>query len=308
MLITQILSIITEKNRDNRSFLPYLHFNTFIKFDVYYFSYLSILLINFLKKDFFMHDDYFKKYTQTSYKLITCAVLYRESYLCASKATNFIDVQLVEQGLHDVGKEKMSTRLQAEIDKVDTEKYEAILLGYGLCNNGIVGLQSKLPLVIPRGHDCITILLGSKEKYQKYFDANSGTFFQSAGWIEQAKDNLSNPESTTRQMGMASYQEYVEQFGEEHAKYIMDSLGGGLNSYESFTYIDTNVGDQNKLKTHAKENAKENNWNYQELAGDNSLLLKMMNGDWNEEEFLVVQPGDTIEASYSSKVIKSTAR
>jgi len=255
-----------------------------------------------------MHEQYFKKYTQTRYKLITCAVLYRECYLCAAKADNFIEVQLVEQGLHDVGKEKMSSRLQAEIDKVDCEKYEAILLGYGLCNNGIVGLKSKLPLVIPRGHDCITILLGSKEKYKKYFDANPGTFFQSVGWIEQAKDNLSNPESTTRQMGMASYQEYVEQFGEEYAKYIMDSLGGGLNSYESFTYIDTKVGNQNKLKTHAKENAKENNWNYQELEGNTSLLQKMMNCDWNEEEFLVVQPDETIEASYCEKVIKKVAR
>jgi len=251
-----------------------------------------------------MQNEYFKRFTQTRYKLITCAVLYRECYFCASKATNYIDVQLVEQGLHDVGKEKMSTRLQAEIDKVEAEKYEAILLGYGLCNNGIVGLRSNLPLVFPRGHDCITILLGSKEKYQSYFDANPGTFFQSAGWIEQAKDNLSNPESTTRQMGMASYEEYVEQFGEEYAKYIMDSLGGGLNSYESFTYIDTKVGDQNKLKEHAKENAKENNWNYQELQGSKSLLQKMMNGDWDEEEFLVVQPGETIEASYGANVIQ----
>lgn len=255
-----------------------------------------------------MHDEYFKQYTQTRYKLITCAVLYRECYLCAAKTDNFIDVQIVEQGLHDVGREKMSARLQQEIDKVDCEKYEAILLGYGLCNNGIVGLNSKLPLIIPRGHDCITILLGSRGKYQNYFDANPGTFFQSAGWIEQAKDNLSNPESTTRQMGMMSYEEYVEQFGEEYAKYIMDSLGGGLNSYESFTYIDTKVGDQSKLKIHAKENAKENNWNYQELEGSTGLLQKMMDGDWSDEEFLVVEPGETIEASYSENVIKKVSQ
>ena len=146
------------------------------------------------------------------------------------------------------------------------------------------------------------------KKYQNYFDNNPGTFFQSVGWIEQAKDNLSNPESTTRQMGMASYEEYVEQFGEESAKYIMDSLGGGLNSYESFTYIDTKVGDQNKLKIHAKQNAQDNNWNYKELEGSTSLLQKMMNGDWNDEEFLVVQPGETIEASYCEKVIKKVAR
>jgi hypothetical protein len=251
-----------------------------------------------------MNPD-FKTYNQTRYKLLTCAVLYRECYYCASKANNFIDVQIIEQGLHDVGSEKMSTRLQKEINKVDIEKYEAILLGYGLCNNGIVGLKSELPLVIPRGHDCITILLGSKEKYQKYFDANPGTFFQSAGWIEQAKDNLSNPESTTRLMGLGQYEEYVKEYGEENAKYIIESLGGGLNHYDKFAYIDTKVGNQYKLKEHAKQNAGENNWKYEELDGNTNLLLKMMNGEWDEEEFLVVKPGDTIEPSYCAKVIKT---
>jgi len=250
-----------------------------------------------------MHH-HFKPYNQTRYKLLTCAVLYRECYYCASKSDNFIDVQIIEQGLHDVGTEKMSSRLQQEIDKVDTEKYEAILLGYGLCNNGIVGLKSKLPIVIPRGHDCITILLGSKEKYQKYFDANPGTFFLSAGWIEQAKDNLSNPESTTRRIGLAQYDEYVKEYGEDYAKYIVESLGGGVNHYEKLTYIDTKVGAQDQLKSHAKENAHENNWQYEELKGNINLLLKMMNGEWEKEEFLIVQPGQTLEPSYCNKIIK----
>ncbi|MDB4583077.1 DUF1638 domain-containing protein [Draconibacterium sp.] len=251
-----------------------------------------------------MHH-HFKPYNQTKYKLLTCAVLYRECYYCASKAKHFIDVQIIEQGLHDIGTEKMSSRLQKEIDKVDAEKYKAILLGYGLCNNGIVGLKSELPLVVPRGHDCITILLGSKEKFQKYFDANPGTFFQSAGWIEQAKDNLSNPESTTRLMGIGSYQEYVKEYGEENAKYIIKSLGGGLNHYDKFAYIDTKVGDQSKLKEHAKQNAKDNNWKYEELEGNTNLLLKMMNGEWDEDNFLVIQPGESIEPSYCAKVIKT---
>lgn len=251
-----------------------------------------------------MHEKYFKNYSPTRYKLLACAVLQRECYFCASQAKNIIDVQLLEQGLHDIGAQKMMPKLQALIDEVDTQKYDAILLGYGLCNNGIVGLKSKLPIVVPRGHDCITILMGSKEKYQHYFTDNPGTFFQSAGWMEQAKDNLSNPESTTRQMGLANYSEYVEQYGEEYAKYIMDSLGGGLKSYESFTYIDTGVGEQESYKAHARENSQQNNWNYKEVKGDTGLLLRLMNGDWNEKEFLVLQPGDTIESSYSPSVIQ----
>ena len=249
--------------------------------------------------------QYLKPYTQIKYKLLTCAVLYRECYFCASKANHSIDVQIIEQGLHDVGSEKMMTRLQQEIDKVDTKLYEAILLGYGLCNNGIVGLKSKLPLVIPRGHDCITILLGSKEKYRSYFDANPGTFFESVGWIEQAKDNLSNPESTTRQMGIGNYEDYVKEYGEEYTKFIIDSLGGGLNHYNKFAYIDTKVGDQKKLKELVKQNAKQNSWNYEEMEGSTNLLMKMMNGDWDEQEFLVVQPGETIEPCYTEKIIQT---
>jgi len=52
----------------------------------------------------------------------------------------------------------MQARLQAAIDKVEERQYDALLMGYGLCNNGIVGLTTKsIPLVIPRGHDCITV-------------------------------------------------------------------------------------------------------------------------------------------------------
>jgi len=249
--------------------------------------------------------SHFKTYEQTRYKLLTCAVLYRECYFCASKSDNFIDVSIIEQGLHDVGTEKMAARLQQEIDKFDTEKYEAILLGYGLCNNGIVGLTSKLPLVIPRAHDCITLLLGSKEKYLNYFQVNSGTFYQSAGWIEQAKDNLSNPESTTTLMGLKQYEEYVEEYGVENAKYIIESLGGGLNHYDKIAYIDTKIGNQPKLKEHAKQNALTNNWKYEELEGNANLLLKMMNGEWDEDEFLVIKPGQTIKPSYCPKIIKT---
>ena len=179
------------------------------------------------------------------------------------------------------------------------------MLGYGLCNNGIVGLKSKLPLVVPRAHDCITLLMGSKEKYLDYFEKNPGAFYQSAGWIEQAKDNLSNPESTTSLMGLKQYEEYVKEFGAENAKYIIDSLGGGLNQYTKFTYIDTKTGNQNRLKKHAKKNALDNNWEYEELEGNTNLLLKMMNGEWDETEFLVIQPGQTIEPSYCKNIIKT---
>jgi hypothetical protein len=52
------------------------------------------------------------------YMLIACAVLYRECYYCAALSRNTVDVRLCEKGLHDVGAERMSARLLAEIDAI----------------------------------------------------------------------------------------------------------------------------------------------------------------------------------------------
>lgn len=199
----------------------------------------------------------------------------------------------------------MSGRLQEEIDNIEPEKYNAILLGYGLCNLGIKGLKSRVPLVIPRAHDCITLLMGSKERYQEYFNENPGTFYQSVGWMERAKDHLSNPESTTTLMGMKTYQEYVEKYGEENAKYIIDTLGGGLRNYSKLSYIETNVVSFISLDDKLKKIASDEGWEYTEIKGSTDLLLSMMNGEWEESNFLVIKPGNSVEPSYDLSIIKS---
>ncbi len=170
------------------------------------------------------------------YMLIACAVLYRECYYSAAISKNIIDIKLCEKGLHDIGAAKMSTRLQSEIDDIDPNNYDAILLAYGLCSNGTMGLRSKIPIVLPRAHDCITLLMGSKEKYQQYFNQNTGTFYRSSGWIERGTSSLDNPESTVSQMGISTYQEYVEKYGEDNAKYLMETLGS-MAHYNKLAYI-----------------------------------------------------------------------
>ena len=98
------------------------------------------------------------------------------------------------KGLHDLGSEQMQARVQEAVDAVDTEAYDAILLGYGLCNNGLVGITAKdIPLVLPRAHDCITLFLGDRKRYSTYFIDHPGTYFKTSGWIERGKagDELS---------------------------------------------------------------------------------------------------------------------
>jgi hypothetical protein len=247
------------------------------------------------------------------YMLIACAVLHRECYYCAAISKNIIDIKLCEKGLHDIGATKMSARLQAEIDSVEANNYDAILLAYGLCNNGTMGLHSKIPIVLPRAHDCITLLMGSKEKYQQYFNQNTGTFYRSSGWIERDTTSdciehgtsyINNPESTVSQMGISSYQEYVKKYGEENAKYLMETLGM-MSHYNKLAYIDTPGGDFQNYKDNVKKNAIEKGWKYEEIEGNIDLLLRLLNGQWDDNDFLIIPSGYTSEPSYDESIIKS---
>lgn len=238
------------------------------------------------------------------YKILACAVFARECYYCAALSKNIVDVQLLEQGLHDIGEEKMSAALQSAVDAVDKDKYDAILLAYGLCNNGIRNLHAEIPLVVPRAHDCITLLMGSKEAYLKYFHEHPGCFFRSVGWAERAHDNLSNPESTTRQMGMGTYEDYVKQYGEDNAKYLMETLGDHLRNYSRLSYIDTGLPLGEDYQHEAKALAKEKAWDYLEVQGNTHLIMNLMNGSWDDADFLVVKPGKTIQASYDETIVR----
>jgi hypothetical protein len=242
------------------------------------------------------------------YKLIACEIMFREICYCASQSRNIIDIQFMPKGLHDIGETKMAPILQSEIDNVDTIKYDAVLLGYGLCNNGICGLHAGLPLVVPRAHDCITLLLGSKEKYNQYFDSNPGTFFKSPGWVERDLDPNSSAQSITSQLGIEhTYQDYLKKYGADDAQYLMETLGDWFKNYKKLTYIDTckGIGDFEVYKELTKQQAKDKGWEYEELQGDMGLLARLLDGEWDEHEFLVIPPNQSIQAFYDREKIIS---
>jgi hypothetical protein len=241
------------------------------------------------------------------YKLISCEIMFREICFCASKCKNIIDITFMPKGLHDIGDKKMLVQLQEEINNVDVEKYDAILLCYGLCNNGIKGLHSSLPLVIPRAHDCITLLLGSKDKYNEYFHNNPGTFFKSPGWIERDVNPNETEQSITSQLGMnKTYQEYVTQYGEENAEYLMEMLGGWLKNYKKIAYIDTKTGGFEHYKELTKQQADENQWEYEEIEGDTYLIFRLLNGEWDAQDFLMVPPNNIVKPTFTEDIISCT--
>ena len=120
-------------------------------------------------------------------KVIACEIAVRELYYAAARARNLIDLEFLTQGHHDTPASGRA-QIQQRIDAVPTGKYDAIILGYGLCSNILAGLSTAhTRLVIPRAHDCITFFLGSKERYQQCFAERPGTYYYTSGWLECAK-------------------------------------------------------------------------------------------------------------------------
>ncbi|MCX7825816.1 MAG: DUF1638 domain-containing protein, partial [Verrucomicrobiae bacterium] len=117
-------------------------------------------------------------------RVIACEIAVREICFAIARSRNIADVEFLDQGYHDTPASSRG-KIQQRIDAVPAGKYDAILLGYGLCSNILVGLTTAhTPLVIPRAHDCITFFLGSKERYQQFFTSHPGSYYYTAGWLE----------------------------------------------------------------------------------------------------------------------------
>lgn len=230
--------------------------------------------------------------------IIACHVLWRELSYYAAMARHTYQFRYLKQGLHNTP-ELLRSSLQQAIDDAaaEDENYKAILVGYGLCSNGIVGIEARRhPLVIMRGHDCITFLLGSKEKYREYFDTHPGTYWYSPGWIDTSTQP--GPERYERVL-----QQYVEMYGEENAKYLMEATENWMHTYNNAAYVDLGFGECERYRAFTKECAEWLNWQADFIEGDAKLMRDFLDGDWDDERFLLVQPGQRIVPTHDEWII-----
>jgi len=237
-------------------------------------------------------------------KVIACEVLFRELCLCAARARSVVDLVFLRRGLHDAP-DTLREQVQAAIDDTDEEKSQAVALGYGLCSNGAAGLRARgRPLVLPRAHDCITLLLGSREEYDRRFSQSPGTYYYSGGWIEREADRV--PRRPEDGAGLdLSFEEMVAKYGRDNAQYLWEFKSGWIKNYTRTTNIDTGLGDSKAYAEYARRIARERGWQYDEAPGQLSLLQAMLDGDWDEDRFLVVPPSHEIVQSVGPDIVST---
>ena len=237
-----------------------------------------------------------------------CEVFARGLYTFAAQSPHQVDITLFEYGLHNRPAE-LRDALQAGIDNAAGQGYQAVLLAYGLCGKATAGLRARdIPLVIPKAHDCITMFLGSRERYLEEFQRIPGTYWYTQDYIERRKEGgsaLAMGSGTDTDLE-AVYDEYVEKYGQDNADYLMEVMGAWQRHYQRAVYIDLEVGNGRVVETYAQAEAARRGWVFERMSGDLRLVRQLLLGEWTScdaADFLILQPGEQIEMSYDEDIL-----
>lgn len=190
-----------------------------------------------------------------------------------------IEMHYLEQNLHRTP-EKMPQVISREIESVQSYASQ-IVLGYGLCSNGVVGVVApEQGLIVPRVHDCIALFLGSRRAYDRAFRRNPGTYYLTPGWIQEQKDPL----------GYMN-EEYIPKLGRETAEW---GLKEELKHYTHIILIDTGIADIEPLRERALENAQFLDKTFEETKGTHDYFEKILFGPYTEEDFIILKQGEKV--------------
>lgn len=234
---------------------------------------------------------------QEKYRLIACSVFVRELCSLVAASRRIVDPEFLELALHEHS-EVLRQGLQAALDRCEGKGYSAVLLGYGLCGNALSGLRARsIPLILPRAHDCCTILLGSSAAFQGEFGETLSAPWSSCGYVERGSDYMRLSETGKSSGYGMEYGELVAQYGEDNAAYLWETLHPELDE-PVLRYIDTPstsaLGRSAKIAADAAAAGKE----FRLIRGDERLLRALVEGPWDDADFLTVPPGAEIAPLY----------
>jgi hypothetical protein len=159
---------------------------------------------------------------------------------------------------------------------------DEVLLGFGFCGNSLIGLTPQdYKLIFPKADDCITILLGSREKRME-LSGRTGTYFMTDGWLNYERNIWEE------------YKYTVDKYGAEAADEVFRMLFG---HYKRLGIIDTGAYDIDAFMKKAQNIAKDLKLVPQVIPGTISYLEKLLTGPY-DEDFVIIRPGESVGAAH----------
>jgi hypothetical protein len=207
-------------------------------------------------------------------KIISCEVLRNE----VESVNPGYEAEFFEGALHDYP-DRLRASVQERISATPGER--DILLCCGRCSNGTVGLEAgPHRLVLPAVDDCISLLLGSRQRYLDEHAAQPGTYYYTRGWVDFIRDPYTE------------YLEIVPKYGEEKAARVARLI---MEHYTRVAVIETpGVPGLDDKRAYLETVSEFYGLPLEYLSGSLRYLHKLMTGP-RDKEFIVVEPGDTLD-------------
>jgi hypothetical protein len=218
--------------------------------------------------------------------IVACETLKQELLAAMEKRSCDYPVTWVDAGKH-TWPDKLRVAVQEAIDNIPLS-YETILLLFGFCGNAMVGIEARNHrLVMPKAADCIPLFIGSRAERETY---GTRTYFFTEGYINSEGSAITDSSRI------------YERYGEEDGLYILKKM---LGHYEDFAVVDTGVFDVDALKARVEDFAKPLEIPVKLIPGSLRFIDALLAGGWQDDAFLVLEPGGKISFEDSLEAGKS---
>jgi hypothetical protein len=231
--------------------------------------------------------------------VLACSVFEREIALHGAGASHIAELRFFEIGLHD-HPSVLRSKLQVNLDDLNHRAdIDAVALCYGLCGRGTVGLSPlRYKLVIPRAHDCVTMFLGSKEKYAEHQRQCAACYYYTPGWNRGRR--VPGPDALE-----ALRADLSPRFDSEDVEFLVDSTREQWAMHDTASYVDLGTPDSAAEEAYARSCADWLGWRFERLSGDPSLLRDLLWCNWDAERFQIIEPGSLLAQAHDESVMCS---
>ena len=215
--------------------------------------------------------------------LLACEMLRKELNYLMEKEPFGGEVVWMEKGLHEYP-DRLKEALRREIGNWDG-KVDYIVLVYGLCGNGVLGLKAdRSRLVVPLFDDCIRCLLSHTANEPIPVDQKA--LYYTDEWMDTSVSML------------IKHNSYVEIYGEKKAFKIYKAM---LKNYKRATFLETGLYDVDFAESRIRETCEKVGLEITRTPAYLRVYDDMLHGRW-EKEFIVTEPGEIVtEAHFAGR-------
>lgn len=207
-------------------------------------------------------------YEHTKTAVLACRTIKGELELALKRTGKGYDVYWVESNLHN-WPDKLNESIQQELDRLHS--YGRVLLGFCVCGNSVLGLQSRsFEIIMPKTDDCISLMLGSMKSKMELTHGHHSLFL-TEGWLRH-EANI-----------WGEYEHILRKHGEDIAGEVMKTIYG---NYDWLSIVDTGAYDLDGLLPEAQKIADKFDFSLLTLTGSTSYLEDLLTGPWDSERFI----------------------